>query len=87
MRVPVHYGEALAIATSNETNVQDVFAFNLPDQTLSGRTIVLQSELPAVNSNLVINGTIQPGTAFDISHVKVKIQFAPDKTDQHVVYS
>ncbi|TKK64475.1 gliding motility-associated C-terminal domain-containing protein [Ilyomonas limi] len=77
--------DALATAAANGTSVQDIIAFNLPDLTVNGRTIVLQTALPAISSNVVIDGTTQPGATFGISDAKVKIHFAPDKTDQHVV--
>ncbi|MBS1525740.1 MAG: gliding motility-associated C-terminal domain-containing protein [Bacteroidetes bacterium] len=65
--------DALTQAAANGSATTDYINFNLPDQSLAGRTIVLLRQLPAVSSNLVIDGTTQPGNRFGVSDAKVKI--------------
>jgi gliding motility-associated-like protein len=67
--------EALAFALANGISQTDSIRFNLSDLSESGRTITLLSELPAVTSNLVIDGTSQPGPVFGISGAKVALYF------------
>jgi gliding motility-associated-like protein len=65
--------DALTQAAGNGTATIDYIYFNLPDTSLTGRTIALQTQLPALTSNLVIDGTTQPGATFGVSDAKVKI--------------
>src|SRR6185503_11603448 len=67
--------EALTLALANGISQQDIIRFNLPDQSVNGRTIMLLSELPAVTSNLLIDGSSQPGNAFGISCARVALFF------------
>lgn len=62
--------EALEQAASNGTGEVDRILFNLP---LESRTIRLNSELPDVTSNVIIDGTSQPGDVFGISNARVRI--------------
>jgi gliding motility-associated-like protein len=66
--------EALANAAGNGTTTPDVIQFNLPGTLVSDRTIRLKTQLPAVTSNLTIDGTSQPGVAFGISDARVIIE-------------
>jgi gliding motility-associated-like protein len=63
----------LGKAAANGTVVADVINFNLSPLTEASKTIILLSALPAVSSNLTIDGTSQPGTPFGVSTAKVKI--------------
>ena len=65
--------EAVIKARSNGTAVIDTITFNLAGNTLSDRTITLLSELPSLNSNIIIDGSTQPGLPLGISTAKVKI--------------
>lgn len=65
--------DALTQAAANGTTQIDYINFNLPDNTLTGRTITLQIKLPDLTSNLVIDGTTQPGNFFGVSHTKIRI--------------
>ena len=65
--------EALQMAAANGSAATDSIKFNLPDLSRASRTITLDSTLPALSSNLIIDGTTQPGTAFGISGAKVEI--------------
>lgn len=69
--------QALTDAAANSTAAQDIIAFNIADLSEAGRTITLLSELPACSSNLVIDGTTQPGLKFGVSDAKVKIVVLP----------
>lgn len=65
--------DAITQAAANGSAATDNIVFNIADQSVGGRTITLQSELPALSSNLVIDGTTQPGAAFGISAAKIEI--------------
>lgn len=67
--------EALTLAAANGTTEKDYINFNLPTQTELGRTIDVFTSLPDISSNLIIDGTTQPGSTFGISHARVKITF------------
>jgi gliding motility-associated-like protein len=60
-------------AAANGTAVADVINFNLSPVTEASKTIILLSALPAVSSNLTIDGASQPGAPFGVSTAKVKI--------------
>lgn len=66
--------EALQNAASNGATSQDIITFNISDQSLSGRTINLQSELPAVTGNLVIDGSSQPSSSIGITGARIILQ-------------
>ncbi|HTD40787.1 MAG TPA: hypothetical protein VK671_09220, partial [Mucilaginibacter sp.] len=80
--------DAILQAAANGTATQDIIQFNLPDLSVSGRTIALQSQLPDLTSNLIIDGTTQPGAKFGVSDAKVKItnKFV-NKTNLNIFYS
>jgi len=65
--------DALAQAAANGSAVKDYINFNLPDLSAAGRTIIITDLLPEISSNLVIDGTTQPGNNFGVSEAKVKI--------------
>lgn len=65
--------DMLQQSAANGTTDADVINFNISDQTEVGRTIVLLSLLPAVTSNLTIDGSTQPGNVFGLSTAKIKI--------------
>ncbi len=65
--------DALLRASANGTSEQDRILFNLPGGSLEARTILLDSELPDVTSNVIIDGTSQPGDPFGASDAKVRI--------------
>ncbi|RPD42226.1 gliding motility-associated C-terminal domain-containing protein [Chitinophaga barathri] len=73
-RGPGTLWEAIDRANANGTADRDRIHFNLPGTTLADRTIILDKlELPALSSNIEIDGTTQPGTAFGISGAKVRL--------------
>lgn len=65
--------DAITQAAANGTATPDFIVFNITDQSRAGRTITLASNLPALTSNLTIDGTTQPGTPFGISAARVII--------------
>lgn len=65
--------QALFDATADGTTVIDSIYFNIPGLTQSARTITLQSALPDVTANVIIDGTTQPGTPFGVSSARVVI--------------
>lgn len=65
--------EALTLVALSDSSQTNYITFNLPDLSESGRTILLLSQLPDVSSNLVIDGSSQPGAAFGISTAKVAL--------------
>ena len=66
--------EALTLAAANGIAEKDFIYFNLPDLSEAGRTITTFSSLPDISSNLVIDGTTQPGNKFGVSDTKIIIQ-------------
>ncbi|WP_440133262.1 gliding motility-associated C-terminal domain-containing protein [Chitinophaga sancti] len=65
--------EAIGKANANGTATIDYILFNLPGTTMDNRTIRIAEELPALSSNIEIDGTTQPGTAFGVSSAKVRL--------------
>ena len=65
--------DALTQAAANGNNERDYINFNLPDLSLAGRTIKLLSNLPAINSDMIIDGSTQPGAALSVNGAKVVI--------------
>src|SRR5580698_11658575 len=65
--------DALTQAAANGSATPDLISFNFADQSQAGRTITLASALPAVSSNLTIDGSTQPGGPFGISGARVII--------------
>jgi gliding motility-associated-like protein len=65
--------DAILQAAANTAGAPNLIVFNIADQSQAGRTITLQSALPALSSNLTIDGTTQPGTPFGISNARVII--------------
>jgi gliding motility-associated-like protein len=63
--------EALTLAAANGFATKDFIHFNLNGNSVLDRTITLNSELPLLSSNLVIDATIQPGMNLGISTTKV----------------
>ncbi|SMC73386.1 gliding motility-associated C-terminal domain-containing protein [Pedobacter nyackensis] len=66
--------EALTLAAANGTLVYDNINFDLPGDTETDRTILLQSELPLVSSHVIIDGTTQPGPDLGNGEAKVMIK-------------
>lgn len=66
--------QALIDAAQNGSATQDRIIFNIADQSEAGRTITLQSQLPYVSSNLIIDGTTQPGGSLGRSDARITIQ-------------
>jgi len=65
--------DALTQAAANGSAEKDYINFNIVDLSEAGRTINLIAQLPDVSSNLVIDGSTQPGTAFGVSDTKVAL--------------
>ncbi|HTI59123.1 gliding motility-associated C-terminal domain-containing protein [Mucilaginibacter sp.] len=63
----------MTLAAANGSATTDYINFNLADQSATGRTIVLLSQLPDLSSNLIIDGTSQAGALFGQSDARVKI--------------
>ena len=66
--------DALTQAAANGNASTDYIYFNLADQTMAGRTIDLLTELPVLSSNLVIDGTTQPGSPFYVTDARIFIR-------------
>ena len=66
--------EAMQLAIDNGNSTIDYILFNIPDVSRAGRIIKLDSRLPDLSSNLVVDGTSQPGAAFGISVAKIQIE-------------
>ncbi|GGB03186.1 gliding motility-associated C-terminal domain-containing protein [Puia dinghuensis] len=66
--------DALTQAAANGTTTTDYIYFNLADQSITGRTIDLLTELPVLSSNLVIDGTTQPGMPFYVTDARIFVR-------------
>src|ERR1700748_2717784 len=62
--------DALTQAAANGSTTNDFIIFNLSN-TQAGRTIALQSQLPEISPNVVIDASTQPGPAIGVSGAKV----------------
>ncbi|OAQ41820.1 hypothetical protein A5893_01505 [Pedobacter psychrophilus] len=67
--------EALQKAADNGNLEKDFIYFNLPDLSEAGRTILLNSELPELTSNIEIDGGTQKGLNFGLSSAKIGISY------------
>ena len=67
--------EAINQANANSSTA-DTIVFAIADQTIAGRTIALASEVSFLNSNLVIDGTTQPGNPIGVTNAKIRITAA-----------
>jgi gliding motility-associated-like protein len=65
--------DALTQAAANGSATQDVINFNLPGSGAQALTIKLFTQLPEVTSNLIIDGSSQPGPKLGNSDAKVYI--------------
>jgi gliding motility-associated-like protein len=65
--------EAMTLAGKNGEAVMDSILFNLADISVPGRRIVLESELPAFTSNIILDASSQPGLKFGMSDAKVEL--------------
>lgn len=66
--------EALTLAAANGSAEKDFINFNLPDLSEAGRTITILTDLPNLTSNLVIDGTTQPGNKIGYSDAKITLK-------------
>ncbi|HSR37785.1 MAG TPA: hypothetical protein VLL95_02625, partial [Phnomibacter sp.] len=73
---PGSFRDALTKAANNGASEKDSILFNLPGATDADRTIILLSKLPEMTSNLVIDGTSQPGPGFGTGFAKVRLEVA-----------
>ena len=65
--------EAITLANANGEAVMDSILFNLADISVTGRRIVLESELPPFTSNIILDASSQPGLKFGLSDAKVEL--------------
>jgi gliding motility-associated-like protein len=63
--------QALLDAASNGTATTDMIIFNLPGAGQPAVTITLQTQLPDITANVIIDGTTQPGLPLGISNAKI----------------
>lgn len=66
--------DALTQAAANGSATQDIIQFNLPNAGPTDVTITLLSALPSVSSNIVIDGTTEPGNKLGRSDAKIILQ-------------
>ncbi len=72
--------EAITLANNNGTSEIDYIHFNIGDVSRQGRTIVIQSGLPTITSNIQIDGTTQNGDKFGKSDAKIIIEVNTPQT-------
>jgi gliding motility-associated-like protein len=65
--------EAIILANANGTATADFIHFNLSGLTRTDVSISLESELPILSSNLIIDGTTQPSALLGNANIKVAI--------------
>ncbi|GAA3968711.1 gliding motility-associated C-terminal domain-containing protein [Mucilaginibacter dorajii] len=66
--------EALTLAAANGSAEKDYINFNLPDLSETGRTITILTDLPELSSNLIIDGSTQPGEKIGVSDAKITLK-------------
>lgn len=74
---------ALTQAAANGSAEKDYINFNLPGSAEADHTITLLTQLPYITSNLVIDGTTQPGVKLGRSDAKIIIQPALKNSDNY----
>lgn len=75
--------EAIEDAAANGTAITDTIHFNITQTIFTQRFIDLLTPLQPLSSNLIIDGTTQPGEKFAITDARIcirKMNFAPDFT-------
>ena len=65
--------EAIGFANANGTAVTDYIHFNIADQSVTGRTILVASPFADLTSKIVIDGSTQPGVKFGVSDAKIRL--------------
>jgi|GEM_PF-891935 len=65
--------EAIEKANTNGTADVDYIYFNLPGSSLADVTIALETELPILTPNIIIDGTTQPFSAMGNPNIKISL--------------
>ena len=78
--------EAILRAAANGTAATDQIHFNIAQTIFNRRIINLLSPLPSLSSNLIIDGTTQPGEKFAITDAKICIK-KDDYVDEFVLFN
>ena len=65
--------QALLDAAANGTATMDTINFNLTYVNQASITITVQTQLPDVTANIIIDGTTQPGLPLGVSNAKIII--------------
>ncbi|MEE1945003.1 gliding motility-associated C-terminal domain-containing protein [Pedobacter sp. KR3-3] len=68
---PNSFREALTKAAANGNSEIDYIYFNIPGNTLAEHTIKLLTDLPSITTDLVIDGSTQPGIDASINGAKI----------------
>lgn len=68
---PNSFREALTKAAANGNSEIDYIYFNIPGNTVAERTIKLLTDLPSITTDLVIDGSTQPGIDVSINGAKI----------------
>lgn len=79
--------EALTKASENGDAEKDFIIFHLPDLSEAGRTIIINSRLPDVSSNLSIDASTQAGSFYGVSTAKVQIQTEFPPSERYPVFT
>lgn len=77
--------DALTQAAANGTSEKDYIIFNIADTSKTGRRINLITELPDLTSNLVIDGSTQPGAVIGQSGAHIQL-FTPVTFDEFTLF-
>ncbi len=73
--------EAITMANANGSGTVDYIHFNIAELNFNARIIILVTELPAISSNIIIDGSTQPGESYAVTDAKICIKkedYAPD---------
>ncbi|WP_231425507.1 gliding motility-associated C-terminal domain-containing protein [Pedobacter sp. Leaf250] len=65
--------DAIERANTNGTADVDYIYFNLPGSSLADVTIALETELPILTANIIIDGTTQPFSALGNPNIKISL--------------
>lgn len=77
-----------AIGDANINAGRDTIKFSFEDSSVAGRTIILDSALPAITDVLIIDGTSQPhGHRFGISFAKIEVTASSELSKCFDIYA
>jgi gliding motility-associated-like protein len=78
--------EAITQADLNGTASNDLITFNISDISRTGRTIILNGQLPPLFSNLTIDASTQTGSSFGMSDARIILLVNTPRTTEFIFF-